>query len=108
ELKSLTLTACRARDGIKWAVVPPDVIPSWVADMDFPVAAVIREAIERRAATDLGYPTWLKQPGCGPLAEAFAERMENRYGWHPDPGHVRAYTDLNQALQVLLQLVTRP
>ncbi len=108
ELNSLTLTACRARDGIKWAAVPPDVIPSWVADMDFPIAPVIRETIARRAAADLGYPTWLEQPGCGPLAEAFAERMANRYDWHPDPGQVRTYTDLNQALQVLLQLTTRP
>ncbi|MFC0861462.1 MalY/PatB family protein [Sphaerimonospora cavernae] len=102
------MTACRARDGIKWGVVPQDVIPSWVADMDFPIADVISEAIARRAATDLGYPTWLEQPGCGPLADAFTDRMESRYGWRPDPGHVRTYTDLNQALQVLLHLTTRP
>lgn len=107
-LDALSLKAVAARDGIKWAAVPPDVIPAWVADMDFPVADVIREAIERRVATDLGYPGWLGQPGCGPLAEVFAERMADRYGWHADPGHVRAYAGINQALQMLLRLTTRP
>ncbi|KAA9381072.1 aminotransferase class I/II-fold pyridoxal phosphate-dependent enzyme [Microbispora cellulosiformans] len=76
--------------------------------MDFPVPEAVREAVARRAATDLGYPAWLDQPTAGLLAEAFAERMEARYGWRADPAHVRSYTDINQALQVLLHLMTEP
>ncbi|WP_327047026.1 aminotransferase class I/II-fold pyridoxal phosphate-dependent enzyme [Microbispora sp. NBC_01189] len=108
KLDSLSLEAARARDGIKWALAAPGVIPAWVADMDFSVPEVVREAVARRAATDLGYPAWLDEPTAGPLAEAFAERMEARYGWRADPAHVRSYTDLNQALQVLLHLMTEP
>lgn len=99
DLKSL-------RDGAKWAKAAPGVIPAWVADMDYPVAPVIREALERRITTDLGYPMWDEQSSPAPLIEAFAHRMETRYGWRPDPSHARAFTDLNQALQVLLHHLT--
>ncbi|MBG0830569.1 aminotransferase class I/II-fold pyridoxal phosphate-dependent enzyme [Planomonospora sp. ID67723] len=76
--------------------------------MDFPVAPAVREALTRRAHGDLGYPVWLDRPGAGPLAETFAARMEGRYGWRPDPGHVRSFSDINQALQVILHVATRP
>ncbi|MFB9473197.1 MalY/PatB family protein [Nonomuraea salmonea] len=86
----------------------PGVIPAWVADMDLPTAPAVTEALARRTAGDLGYPAWLLDPSAGPLAEAFAERMSARHGWDPDPTHVRPFNDLNQALQVLLQIGTRP
>jgi len=107
-LDALTLEDVRNRDGFKWSTVGPDVIPAFIADMDFPVADAIREAVARRAATDLGYPPWVDDPSAGPLAEAFAERMETKYGWRPDPGHVRAFTDVDHAVQVLLHIATRP
>ena len=103
-----TLQAAAQRPGVKWSRPDPGVIPAWIADMDFPIAPAIVEAVARRTALDVGYPSWLEDAGAGPLAEAFAERMELRYGWRPDPGHVRAYTDLNQALQVILHVATRP
>ncbi|MGI5274587.1 MalY/PatB family protein [Nonomuraea sp. CA-218870] len=101
--------AFKARnDGLKWAKVGPGVIPAWVADMDLPTAPAVVEALRRRVEGDLGYPAWLDSPASGPLAEAFAERMAARYGWEPDPGLVRSYSDINQALQVLLHVVTEP
>lgn len=95
-------------DGLKWAAVEPGVIPAWVADMDLPTAPAVQEVLAKRAAGDLGYPAWLLDPTAGPLAEAFAERMSARYGWDADPSLVRSFNDLNQALQVLLQIWTRP
>ncbi|MEV0229763.1 aminotransferase class I/II-fold pyridoxal phosphate-dependent enzyme [Nonomuraea sp. NPDC050786] len=95
-------------DGIKWAEVEPGVIPAWVADMDLSTAPEVIEALRQRASGDLGYPTWLDQPTAGPLAEAFAERMTNRYGWAADPSLVRSFSDVNQALQVFLQIWTQP
>lgn len=95
----------RAKRGVKWHRPGADTLPAWVADMDFPVAEPIVEAI--RAVVDrgdLGYPDW---PG-HPLAHAFAARMEARHGWAPDPGHVRGITDLIQALQLVLHLATEP
>ena len=95
-------------DGLKWAKAGPDVIPAWVADMDLPTAPAVIEALHRRADGDLGYPSWLEQPTGGPLAEAFAGRMAARYGWSPDPALVRPFSDINQALQVLLHVWTEP
>ena len=39
----------RGSDCVKWDCVPEEVIPMWVADMDFEVAPCIQEAIRRRA-----------------------------------------------------------
>ncbi|MGW0805163.1 MalY/PatB family protein [Nonomuraea sp. NPDC002799] len=97
-----------SHDGLKWAAVPPGVIPAWIADMDLPTAPEVIETLSRRATGDLGYPSWLMEPNAGPLADAFAERMTTRYGWQPDPALVRSFSDINQALQVLLQICTRP
>lgn len=73
--------------------------------MDYPVAPVIRHAVvDALDRGDLGYPDW---PG-NPLGDVFASRMQVRFGWSPDPGHVRGVTDLIQALQVSLRLATEP
>lgn len=44
------------KDSLKWSAYPEDVLPLWVADMDFPVAEPIRKAIRERAEGFLGYP----------------------------------------------------
>jgi cystathionine beta-lyase len=93
---------------MKWAVTEPDVLPGWVADMDFPVPVAVREAIVRRVDADLGYPIWTDSGAGMPLPEAFTERMARRYGFTPDPAFVREFTDVNQALQVILHVATRP
>lgn len=96
----------RRRPGTKWHRAAPDVLAAWVADMDFDPPPAVRRALEGRLAVgDLGYPEWV---GAGPLADAFAVRMADRYGWSPDPAHVRGFTDVVQALQVVLHLGTRP
>jgi cystathionine beta-lyase len=98
----------RRRDGEKWAVARQGMLSSWVADMDFPVADVIREAVLRRAQGDLGYPVWFDESRGGPLGEVFADRMLRRHGHAPDPTHVRLFTDVNQALLAMLRSATDP
>ncbi len=104
----LDLDQLRGRTGMKWAVAEPGVLPAWVADMDFPIPPRVREAIIRCVDTDLGYPIWTDSGEGMRLAEAFAERMERRYGFAPDPAYVRTFTDVHQALQVILHVATRP
>ncbi|GII91722.1 MalY/PatB family protein [Sinosporangium siamense] len=108
DLDKITLDSIGPRAGMKWGTTPQGIIPAWIADMDFPIAPEIQSALTSRAANDLGYPTWIDQPPAGPLSEAFAEYMELKHGWRPDPGHVRSYTDINQALQILLHVMTSP
>lgn len=99
----LPIEDLRSRPGSKWRV-DPDVIPAWVADMDFRVAPVIADAIEHTVRHgDLGYPRW--EDG-HPLRAEFADRMHRRYGWTVDRADVREHTDVVQAVQVLLHLGT--
>jgi cystathionine beta-lyase len=94
----------RARGSVKWHRPGPEVLPAWVADMDFPVPAVVADAlhaaVDRR---DLGYPDW---PEGSPLRAAFARRMADRYGWTASADRVREQTDLIQCLQLILHLAT--
>jgi bifunctional pyridoxal-dependent enzyme with beta-cystathionase and maltose regulon repressor activities len=95
----------RAKKGVKWQRPGNELIPAWVADMDYPVAPPIRAAIEATLDRgDLGYPDWPRHP----LAEPFSARMYGRYGWSPNPDHVRGVTDLIQALQIVISLASRP
>ncbi len=75
---------------------PPDVLPSFVAEMDFKVAPAIQDAIrdfvERQ---DYGYGQ-LTDPS--QLSEAFAYWMQLRHGWQPDPAPTTALTDVVQGL----------
>lgn len=73
----------RSKQGMKWQRPGPTQLPTWVADMDFPVAPVIRSAIlDAVDRGDLGYPDW---PGEHPLAVPFSNRMQQRFGWDADP-----------------------
>ena len=52
---ALDVTALRHPDSIKWTLYGPDVIPLWVADMDYPVAPAILAALQERLTRGLGY-----------------------------------------------------
>lgn len=80
-----------ARSSLKWTRYPEDVLPLFVAEMDYPVSERIREAvIDRVAASDLGYID-----SAGPLADAFAQFADRRWGWRVDPASVRIATDVS-------------
>ncbi|MFI5925889.1 MalY/PatB family protein [Micromonospora sp. NPDC051543] len=102
------LAALRRRDGEKWAAVDDGVLPAWIADMDFPVAPAVRDALLHRVDTDLGYATGYDESDGGPLGHTFADRTRRRFDWAADPAHVRTFTDINQAMQVVLHLGTTP
>ncbi|MEU7143749.1 aminotransferase class I/II-fold pyridoxal phosphate-dependent enzyme [Nocardia sp. NPDC046473] len=98
----------RQRAGIKWARAGADVLPGWIADMDFPVPDPVRAVLRRAADGDLGYPAWEDRPDRNPLQEAFADRMRDRYDFTLDPDDVYVFTELIQVLQIVLQLMTKP
>jgi cystathionine beta-lyase len=83
----------RSRRTNKWQKFPPDVLPAWVADMDFGVAPSITAALARLTRNqEYGYAA-----RDGVLAAAFVRRMERRFGWHIDPADTIAIGDLVQA-----------
>lgn len=78
------------RSSVKWTRYGADVLPMFVAEMDFAVAPEIRRAIiERVEASDIGY-----LDGPGPLAPAFVGFARDRWGWAVDPAHVHLVTDV--------------
>jgi len=72
----------RSTESIKWNRFEEDVLPMWVADMDFlcppPVVEALRDRVEHGI---FGYP-------CEPprLREVIVDRLQRRYDWeiHPD------------------------
>jgi cystathionine beta-lyase len=106
DFDSLTLPDLRRRTGIKWRAVAPGVIPAWVADMDFPAAPVIRNALrDLISAGELGYPEWMD--AATPLRGLFATRMADLHDWKPDADRVREFDDLIHGLRVVLDLGTQ-
>jgi cystathionine beta-lyase len=83
----------RARRTNKWHKFADDVLPAWVADMDFGVAPAIAEALAR-LNRDQEYGYAARE---GVLAAAFARRMESRFGWTVDPADTHPVGDLVQA-----------
>lgn len=46
----------------KWHLYPEDVLPMWVADMDFPISPAITQAIVERLQERVGYPQMKGDP----------------------------------------------
>ena len=91
------------RTSIKWTRYAEDVLPLFVAEMDFALAPPIRQAlIERVEASDLGYID-----GAGDLAAAFSDFARDRWGWRVPHEHVHLATDVATAVVEALR-VGRP
>lgn len=71
----------RARHAMKWSAFDEDILPLWVADMDFQSPPAVIEALTARVqAGTFGYT--MDYP---PLREAIVERMARLYDWHIEP-----------------------
>ncbi|HXX46895.1 MAG TPA: MalY/PatB family protein [Myxococcota bacterium] len=97
----LDVQELRRRRGEKWQEYPADVLPAWVADMDFPVAEPIaRHLAEAVRLHDIGYPL---NPTPSALPTVFAKRMQERFGWQVDPRRVLVLSDVVQGIYIALE-----
>ncbi len=100
-LGNCDLARLRARKSFKWRTYSPDVLPAFVAEMDFtaaePIGAAIRQAL---AIGDTGYPH------VGELGEAFGSFASGRFGWAPRADRVFAVPDVMTAIAEVLLAVT--
>ena len=96
-----TIIERRGTNSSKWRQYPQDVLPLWVADMDFaapePILAALQHFVEHGV---LGYEFPTRE-----LRETVAARMQTLYGWQvsPDavvatPGVVAGFTLATNAL----------
>ena len=83
----------------KWTWYPHDVIPMWVADMDFrsppPVLAALHKAVDHGV---LGYELPSRA-----LLETVAGRMQRLYGWKVAPEMVVAVTGIVSGFSVAMR-----
>ena len=103
-LGDCSLGSLRRRTTEKWRSYPPDVLPAFVAEMDFDPAESVKDAVRAAlAAGDLGYAHK------GELGEAFAEFATDRLGgWSPDPELVFAIPDVMTGITEVIQAITEP
>lgn len=76
----------RGTNALKWEFYPADVLPLWVADMDFPAPEPVLAAL--RAKVEHGIFGYESPPR--KLLEIVAQRMERLYGWQVTPDMVVA------------------
>jgi cystathionine beta-lyase len=105
-LDELDIRLLENRRSEKWHTHPRDVLPAWVAEMDFPVAAPIQDELRRFAEqSDVGYPIALRETG---LAEVFSVRMQERFGWSTDPARVEILSEVVQGMYLALEAFSEP
>jgi cysteine-S-conjugate beta-lyase len=97
-------TDCAKWDGVKTIFGHEDVIPMWVADMDFPVAEPVVSALRKRAEHPFyGYT----QPGPR-VIEAVVERLQRKFKWKIKPEWIVFTPGVVPALNAAVRALTHP
>lgn len=85
-----TITDRLASNSLKWNLYGADVLPMWVADMDFPAPLPVLEALHKAVEHGIfGYEAPSRS-----LLETVAARMDRLYGWQVTPEMVVAVPGL--------------
>jgi cystathionine beta-lyase len=99
-----TNTNCSKWDAVKAVFGREDVIPMWVADMDFPAAKPIVEALRKRTEHEFyGYT----RTGSS-LSEAIVDRVQRKFGWKIEPEWIVLTPGVIPALSLAVRAVAHP
>ncbi len=97
-------TNCAKWDSLGALFGSEDVIPMWVADMDFPTAKPIVEALKKRTEHEFyGYT----HPGLSHY-EAVVHRMQKKFSWKIQPEWVVFTPGVIPALNVAIRALSHP
>lgn len=99
----ITEAVLRRRRSAKWALYPNDVLPAWVAEMDYPLAEPVRRALH--AAIDDDDCGYADPAGLG---EAFAPWAEAQWGWSVVKADVHVVCDVVTGIAEILRVATAP
>jgi len=99
------LTERRGTACVKWdSDADPDMLPLWVADMDFRTAPAVTEALQRRVASGIfGY---VRVPDA--YYDALCNWFETRHGWSIDRRLVIYTSGVVPALSAVIKALTEP
>jgi cystathionine beta-lyase len=99
----LSIAELRKRRSAKWTMFPSDVLPAWVAEMDFPLDDGVRAALlDSIQHDDCGYAN-----GAG-VGAAFVAFAKERYDWTLDPRGVFVIPDVLVGISEILRTLTQP
>ncbi len=105
-IRDLTDDEARRALPEKWGSTDPDVIPAWVAEMDFALAPAIAEALSRAVSDGVtGYPRF--EIG-GELGAAYAGFAQRRHGMDVDPEQVLPVVDVTAGVRLALDVLSGP
>lgn len=103
DVDAIDLAALRQRQSAKYQYYDEDVIPAWVAEMDFPlaepVAAALHAAIDR---SDTGYRSATGLP------EALADFARDRWDWGIPLERITPVADVLTGAAWAIRLLTEP
>ncbi len=99
------LDVLRTRTSEKWTAFPDDVLPLFVAEMDYPLAPPITAALH--AAVDRSDSGYVPVAGNG-VKEAFASFAADTWGWSPDPARMGLATDVSVVIVESLRRLVAP
>ena len=95
----------RSLKGLKWSKYGSDVIPAWVADMDFaPSPDVVSAVQEMVDLGDFGY----RFHDADQLIPAWCDWVGNSHGWRPPDDECQVFTSSMQALEAVMVLHSQP
>jgi cystathionine beta-lyase len=101
EFDALSLHGLRSRMSEKWAKYRGDVLPAFVAEMDFPIAGPVRDALQSALdRDDFGY-AWPDE-----LPAAFATFAREHFAWNVEPDRVFAVPDVMGGVAECLRALT--
>ena len=104
KIEALPLSEMRTHRSEKWRGFAPEVLPLFVAEMDFPIAKPIQDLLVQMVShSDLGYLSSI--PELGVAFQGFAKR---RWGWDVNPEYVRLCTDVGVGMVEVLRVTTKP
>lgn len=95
----------RGTGSVKWDECPDDdIIPLWVADMDFQTAPAIREAVRRRAEHGIFGYTHVDDS----YYDAIISWFQRRHQWTIQRDHILYTTGVVPAMSVAIKALTMP
>jgi cysteine-S-conjugate beta-lyase len=103
DFDDISIGELRKRRSAKWTMFSADVLPAWVAEMDFPLDPNVRNALlDSIGHDDCGYANGA---GVGP---AFAAFVKARYDWTLDPRGVFVIPDVLVGISEILRTLVKP
>lgn len=96
----------RRMGGLKWTYYDEDVLPAWVAEMDFGLAPAVSEALHR--AVDDGITGYPYPDAEEAMAGAAVDFWADRFHWSVDPTWVFSAPDVIEGIRRAIIHLTRP